>query len=45
MLFAHVLDAEVIDNEEELDGVTCVAPEARSGGGFVVACSVEALPR
>ncbi len=45
MLFAHVLNAKVINDEEKLDKAPCVVPEARRGGGFVVACGIEALPQ
>ena len=43
MLAADVLDAEIIDDQYELDGAPYVSPEARCGSSFVVPCCSELL--
>ncbi len=40
---SNIFDAKVVNNEDKLDGAPCVAPEARRGGSFVVAKSIEAF--
>ena len=41
MLFANILDAEVVHDKDELDGTPCVAPKPWGGGRFVVATGVQ----
>ena len=41
MFLAHVLDAEVINDEGEHDGLPFVVPQAWRGIKLVVACIVE----
>ena len=36
-----IFDAEVVDDEDELDGAPDVSPEAWSSGRLVVSCRVE----
>ena len=43
MLDANILDAKVIDDEDEHDGLPFVSPEARGGIELVVSCLVEAF--
>ena len=40
---AHILDAEIVDNEDKQNGAPFVAPKAGCGGGIVVAYLIEAL--
>ena len=42
VLFADVLHTEIIYDEGELDGASCVLPKAGSCCGFVVPCLFEA---
>ena len=43
MLFADILDAEVVDYEDELDGAPSVSPESGRRWSFEVAGGVEAF--
>ena len=43
VVFTNVLDAEVVNDEEEYNRAPLVAPQARGGVGLVVALCVEAF--
>ena len=36
VFFAHISDAKVVNEQNELDGTPLVAPYARCCGGFVI---------
>ena len=43
MFAPDIFDAEVVDDEDELDGAPHVSPEAWSRGRLVISCRVESF--